>query len=94
MHQKAEHLHIRATERDKAMLAQAAHLRNMSVSQFILRTSIPVAEEIVRSDADNVQTLFKLDADAWEAFTQLLDAPSREIPKLKELMASQAPWEK
>lgn len=94
MHQKAEHLHIRASERDKAMLAQAAQAKNMSVSQFILHTSVPVAEEIVRSDVGNVHTLFRLDADAWEEFNRLLDAPVREIPELKELLASKAPWEK
>ena len=94
MHQKAEHLHIRASERDKAMLAQAAQARNMSVSQFILHTSVPIAEEIVRNDTGNVQTLFRLDADAWEEFNRLLDAPAREIPELKALFATKAPWEK
>ena len=76
------------------MLAQAARAKNMSVSQFILHTSVPIAEEIVRSDAGNVNTLFRLDADAWEEFSRLLDAPVREIPELRELLASKAPWEK
>jgi len=94
MHQKAEHLHIRASERDKAMLARAAQAKNMSVSQFILHTSVPIAEEIVRNDAGNVSTFFKLDADAWEEFNRLLDAPVRDIPELRELLTSKAPWEK
>ncbi len=32
---KAEHLHIRASERDKKTLAQAARIKNLSISQFL-----------------------------------------------------------
>ena len=93
MHQKAEHLHIRASEREKAMLSQAAQARNMSVSQFILQTTLPVAEEIVKSEAGNVQTVFRLGPKAWEEFNRLLDAPARDIPALRELFGSKVPWE-
>ncbi|MFI5386647.1 MAG: DUF1778 domain-containing protein, partial [Fimbriimonadales bacterium] len=86
MHQKAEHLHIRASGRDKALLARAAQAKHLSVSQFILQTSVPVAEEILRSDVGSVQTLFRLDAAAWEEFSRLLDAPTREIPELRALL--------
>ncbi len=93
MQAKIEHLHIRASERDKAMLARAAQSKNMSVSQFILHTSVPIAEEIVRNEIGEVQTLFRLGPDDWAEFCQLLDAPAREIPQLKELLALKAPWE-
>lgn len=94
MHQKAEHLHIRASEREKATLSQAAQAKNMSVSQFVLQTSMPVAEEIVSKEAGSVQTLFRLNASDWEEFNRLLDASAREIPELRELFLSKAPWEK
>lgn len=93
MHHKAEHLHIRASERDKATLAQAALAKNMSVSQFILQTAVPVAEEIVKQGVGDVQTLFRLDAGAWKEFNRLLDAPARDIPELRELLSGKAPWE-
>ncbi len=94
MHQKAEHLHIRTSERDKAVLARAAQAKNMSVSQFILQTTVPVAEEIVAKEVEQVETLFRLDEEAWERFNALLDAPTKDIPELRNLLASRAPWEK
>jgi uncharacterized protein (DUF1778 family) len=94
MYQKAEHLHIRASEREKSTLARAAMLKNMSVSQFVLNTAVPVAEEIVKSDAGAETNLFRLDADGWAEFNRLLDAPTREIPALRKLLAERAPWER
>lgn len=94
MHHKAEHLHIRATPQEKATLFQAARAKNMTVSQFMLQTSMPIAEEIVGEDGGAVDTLFRLDARDWEAFCRFLDAPARDIPELRKLLHSQAPWER
>lgn len=94
MHHKAEHLHIRASDQEKSAIAQAASLKNMSVSQFVLQTTVPLAQEIVRSDVGTVQTVFRLGPEDWEAFNRLLDSPVRELPELKKLLASKAPWEK
>lgn len=94
MHQKAEHLHIRASVREKATLSQAAQAKNMSISQFILQTAVPVAEEIVRADISTVQTVFRLEPAAWKEFNLLLDAPLQDIPELRELLLTKAPWEK
>jgi len=91
---KATHLHIRVSAQHKALLARAAKAKNMSLSQFILDISVPIAEEIVWSDNSYIETLFRLDAEAWEEFNRLLDAPAREIPELKKLFALKAPWEK
>lgn len=93
MSQRAEHLHIRVSEHEKAAISRAALVKRMSISQFILQTAVPVAEEIVKQDEGTIQTLFKLDADAWEEFNRLLDAPARDIPALRELLLSKAPWE-
>lgn len=90
---KAEHLHIRASERDKETLSRAARLKNMSISQFLLQSALPVAEEILKSDGPEVQTVFHLDAEAWSEFTALLDAPPRALPELKQLLASRPVWE-
>lgn len=35
-----------------------------------------------------------LDADQWDAFTVALDAPPKDNPRLRQLMAKRAPWEK
>lgn len=93
MQARNEHLHIRATEQVKSLLTRAALAKNMSVSQFILQTTVPIAEEIVRNDVGEVETHFRLDADAWARFTAALDAPPREIPELRDLLRTKAPWE-
>jgi len=94
---RAEHLPIRTTPRNKKTLAEAARLRNMSVSQFLLQLDLPVAEEILAkhqvAERAEVQTIFNLDAQAWSEFARLLDGPPRELPGLKKLLASKPVWE-
>lgn len=94
MHQKAQHLHIRTSEKEKSMLSLAAQVRNMTVSQFVLQASMPVAEKVVNEEAGSIRTLFRLNAEDWDEFNRLLDQPAREIPELRELFLSRAPWEK
>jgi uncharacterized protein (DUF1778 family) len=89
-------------------LTQAARLKNQSVSQFLLQLALPVAEEIVKTHIQEagaqetalklqagaeVQTVFPLNAQAWEEFQWLLDAPPRELPELKKLLRSKPVWE-
>ena len=94
---KAEHLHIRASQRDKNTLAQAAQIKNVSISQFLLQLALPVAEEIVKTEAPSalgdVQTVFTLEAEAWQEFQRLLDAPPRPLPELKKLLSLKPVWE-
>lgn len=94
MNSKAQHLHVRTSEKEKATLSRAAKAKNMTVSQFVLQASLPLAEEIVNQENATVQTLFRLSPADWEEFNRLLDEPAREIPELRELLASSAPWEK
>lgn len=94
--QKAEHLHIRASERDKKTLVQAAQLKNLSISQFLLQLALPVAEEIVKTEAPelgDVQTVFALEEEAWQEFNRLLDAPPRDLTELQKLLVSKPVWE-
>jgi uncharacterized protein (DUF1778 family) len=93
---KAEHLHIRASEQDKKTLAQAAQIKNLSVSRFLLQTALPVAEEIVKTETpelEDVQTIFSLEEKAWQEFNRLLDAPPRPLPALRKLLLSKPVWE-
>jgi len=39
------------------------------------------------------QRVFHLDADASEAFAQMLDSPPEPVAALRKLMASKSPWE-
>jgi len=93
MHQKAEHIHLRASEFDKAKLTRAAGVLNLTVSKFILWTAIPAAEEIIAEHSGSEHTLFRLDNEAWKEFNRLLDAPTNSNPELRKLLLTKAHWE-
>ncbi len=80
--QKEKRLSIRATEPEKAILAQAARARHTNVSQFVLQVSLEAANAILID-----QTEFRLPPDQWEAFCQRLDAPAKAIPALQKLFS-------
>ncbi len=77
---KEKRLLIRATESEKALLAQAARLRRTNVSQFVLQASLEAASAVVVD-----QTEYRLSADQWEAFCHRLEEPPKVIPALQEL---------
>lgn len=86
--QKESRLSIRASEPEKALLAQAARARHMNTSQFVLQASLDAAQAIL---AD--QTEFRLPPEQWEAFCQRLDAPARTIPALRQLFSEPEPFD-
>lgn len=75
---KLEQLHIRASERQKAKLAEAAQLTNQSVSQFILGVSLEAADNILGD-----QSRVLLSEEGFEEFCRLLDEPPKDLPKLR-----------
>ncbi len=81
---KEKRLSIRATEPEKAILAQAARARRTNVSQFVLQASLDAAHAILVD-----QTEFRLPPDQWEAFRQRLDEPPKAIPALRQLFSEQ-----
>lgn len=85
--QKEKRLSIRATEPEKAILAQAARARHMNVSQFVLQASLDAANAVLAE-----QTEFCLPPDQWEAFCQRLDAPPKVIPELRQLFSEPEPF--
>jgi uncharacterized protein (DUF1778 family) len=85
--QKETRLSIRATEPEKAILAQAARVRRTNVSQFVLQASLDAAKLILVDSTE-----FRLPADQWEAFCQRLDAPPKSIRALRQLFSEQEPF--
>lgn len=77
---KEKRLSIRATEPEKALLAQAARLRRTNVSQFVLQASLEAANAVVVD-----QTEYRLSSGEWEAFCCRLDEPPKAIPALRQL---------
>lgn len=84
---KETRLSIRATEPEKAILAEAARVRHTNVSKFVLQASLDAANAILMH-----QTEFPLPPDQWEAFCERLDAPPKVVPELQRLFSEQEPF--
>jgi uncharacterized protein (DUF1778 family) len=76
---KDQRLNIRASQAEKAVVEEAASVRHMGVSQFMLQAALRSAEEVL---AD--QSRFVVPAGKWRDFLALLDRPARVIPALAD----------
>jgi uncharacterized protein (DUF1778 family) len=81
-------LDLRLTAEAKRTLAAAAAAARRSVSEFVLESALVRAEETL---AD--RTRFGLDAGQWKVFLAALDAPPRELPRLKRLFRERSVFE-
>lgn len=78
---RSEKLDLRLSTEAKRMLAAAASAAGRSVSDFVLESALGRAEETL---AD--RRSFELDTERWTAFSAALDAPTRDMPRLKRLL--------
>ncbi|MER8391739.1 DUF1778 domain-containing protein [Mesorhizobium sp. M1340] len=78
---RSEKLDLRLTPQAKRTLATAAATERRSLSDFVLESALARAEETL---AD--RRSFHLDAEKWVAFMAALDAPTRDLPRLKRLL--------
>ena len=79
---RTEKLDIRLTPAAKRTLYAAASAAQRSVSDFVLESALVRAEETL---ADRRH--FGLDAERWRSFMAALDAPPRELPRLRRLLS-------
>ncbi|RTL96840.1 MAG: DUF1778 domain-containing protein [Hyphomicrobiales bacterium] len=79
---RSEKLDLRLTAEAKRILATAAAAERRSLSDFVLESALGRAEETL---AD--RRAFHLDAEKWAAFIAALDAPTRDLPRLKRLLS-------
>jgi uncharacterized protein (DUF1778 family) len=59
---------------------EAASLQHRNLTEFVIDAAVNEAERLL---AD--RTRFRLDADRWEAFLDVLDRPVTENPRLARL---------
>ncbi len=85
---RSEKLDLRLTPAAKQMLYKAAAAAQRSVSDFVLESALARAEETL---ADRRH--FGLNAEQWEAFMLALDAPPRELPRVKRLFSEPSIFE-
>jgi uncharacterized protein (DUF1778 family) len=81
-------LNLRIAPAVKTLLRHAAKLRKASLTDFVVRSSQDAAEAVLAE-----QTRFVLPKAQWLAFNTALDAPAREIPELKRLLAEPSVFE-
>jgi uncharacterized protein (DUF1778 family) len=78
---RTEKLDLRLSAQAKRKLAAAATAERRTVSDFVLASALDRADEAL---AD--RRTFTLDPVAWEKFVEALDAPTRDLPRLRRLL--------
>lgn len=89
--QKDKRLSIRLTDKQKAILEQAAQAKDMRVTQFVLQASLDAAHAVLADPLD--LTTFHLSPDQWQAFCNRLDQPPQINPALQKLFKERSPWD-
>jgi uncharacterized protein (DUF1778 family) len=85
---KRETLNIRIRPEERGLIDRAAKLAGMNRTQFILDASRRAAEEALLD-----QALLRVDAEAYAAFLERLEAPAAPSARLRKTMETQPPWE-
>lgn len=80
-------INLRALPEQRDLIDQAASLLGKNRSDFMLEAACDRAQAVVLD-----QVFFSLDADRFQQFTAMLDAPPAANPGLERLMAVKAPW--
>ncbi len=70
------------------LIDQAAQVLDKTRSDSMLETACRKAEDVLLD-----QRVFVLDAAAFATFQAVLDAPPADNPRLRALLATEAPWE-
>lgn len=86
---RAETINLRATRKQKALIARAAEALGRSRSDFMLDTACREAEHVLLD-----QRYFVLSGEAYRRFAAMLDRPVGNNAKLKRLLDSKSPWER
>jgi uncharacterized protein (DUF1778 family) len=81
-------LDLRLSPEAKQTLQAAARAAHRTVSEFVLESALVRAEETL---AD--RTRFGLDAERWQQFLEALDAPPRDLHRLKRLFQEPSAFE-
>jgi uncharacterized protein (DUF1778 family) len=82
-------INLRALPEQRDLIDRAAHLLGKNRSDFMLEAACDKAQAVLLD-----QVYFNLDAERFQQFIDLLDAPPAPNPGLERLMALKAPWAK
>jgi uncharacterized protein (DUF1778 family) len=77
---RSEKIDLRLTSAAKNKLFSAAAAANRSVTDFVLESALTRADETLAE-----RQRFNLPSEQWDAFLAALDAPPRDMPRVKRL---------
>lgn len=79
---RATRFSIRATSKQKDLIARAATRSNKTISEFVLENAIEAAEAMEMDNAN-----FHISREKYEEFLAALDEPPKSIPALRKLFS-------
>ncbi|MBI3713474.1 MAG: DUF1778 domain-containing protein [Burkholderiales bacterium] len=85
---RAAAINLRALPEQRDLIDQAATVLGKNRSDFMLEAACERAQAVLLD-----QVFFGLDAQKFQQFTAMLDAPQSANEGLERLMAVKAPWE-
>ena len=81
---RANRFSIRATAKQKDLIARAASRSNKTISEFVLENAIEAAEALEMDNAN-----FVVSREKYEQFLAALDEPPKSIPALRKLFSEE-----
>ncbi len=81
---RATRFSIRATPKQKALIARAATRSNKTLSEFVLENAVEAAEALEMDNAN-----FVVSREKYEQFLAALDEPPKSIPALRKLFSDE-----
>ena len=78
---KETKVQLRMRPMQKAVIARAAELKHTTLTNFMIQHAMEAAESVL-SD----QLHFQLSPQKWDEFCAALDAPIRDLPRLRKLL--------
>ncbi|MCT7985396.1 DUF1778 domain-containing protein [Laspinema sp. A4] len=81
-------INIRATQSQRDLIDQAAHIQGKSRSEFMLESAYQKAQDALLD-----RTFFGLDDRKYQEFVALLDADPQPNVKLQALLTTKSPWD-
>jgi uncharacterized protein (DUF1778 family) len=78
---KSGRIGVRTSDKQRSLLLAASRAEGTTISEFVLKYATRAAEDVL---AD--RRAFVLAESQWTAFTDVLDRPPRDLPRLRELL--------
>ena len=78
---KSGRLGLRTSDWQRSILTAASRAEGSTISEFVLKYATRAAEDVL---AD--RRAFLLSESQWAAFTDILDRPPRNLPRLRTLL--------